>query len=304
MVGPASFHPFRSAARKAEYLALYEARARAWPVACETRLLDTPAGQTFVRISGRPADPPLVLLHGARGNSLMWVPNIAALSAHYRACALDTVGETGLSASRGRVSRPEQLVVWLHEVLAELAPERPVRLVGMSYGGWLASQYALRFPARVCKLVLLSPAATVLPVSIAMLARAMLTLLPGITFRRRFYDWLLRDTVQSGPAGRALVDEAVADWAVAERCFRQLLMVPATVLDDRTLGGWKVPTLFLTGENEKIYSARKAIQRLERVAPQIKTGVVPGAGHDLWVVQAEAVTRAMLDFLAGSGNCE
>jgi pimeloyl-ACP methyl ester carboxylesterase len=297
-VNTASFHPFRSASSKAEYQALYADRAREWPVASETRLLDTPSGQTFVRTSGHPANPPLVLLHGARGNSLMWIPNIAALSAHYRTYALDTIGETGLSVSRRRVTRPEQLVTWLQEALAELVPEGALNLVGMSYGGWLASQFALRFPTRVRRMVLLSPAATVLPVSPAMLVRALLTLLPGTTFRKSFYYWLLQDSVQSGAPGRARVDEAVSDWAVAERCFGQLLMVPATVLDDQTLRDWKVPTLFLDGENEKIYSAQKAVKRLARVAPQIRTGLIPSAGHDLWMVQAEAVTTAILDFLA------
>jgi pimeloyl-ACP methyl ester carboxylesterase len=179
-------------------------------------------------------------------------------------------------------------------------PDGRVHLIGMSFGGWLASQYALQFPARVHKLVLLSPAATVLPVSMAMVFRASFTLVPGITFRRQFYYWLLHNAVHSGPAGRAQVDEAIADWAVAERCFRQLLLMPATVLDDKTLSNWRVPTLYLVGENEKIYSAREAIARLQRVAPQIKTGLISGVGHDLWMVRATAVTSAMLDYLAES----
>ena len=72
-------YPFRSAGAKAEYLALYLERAKAWPVASETRLIETSSGQTFVRVSGRLTDPPLVLLHGIRGNSLMWVPNSVRL---------------------------------------------------------------------------------------------------------------------------------------------------------------------------------------------------------------------------------
>lgn len=291
-------HPFRSAACQAEYQALYEARARRWPVPCETRRLDTPAGQTCVRISGEPAAPPLVLLHGARGNSLMWIPNIAALAARYRTYAIDTIGETGLSVSRGRVTSTRQLVDWLDEVLAILIPDGPINLAGMSYGGWLASQYALRLPARVRRLVLLSPAATVQPVSGAMLARATLTLLPGTGFRRRFYFWLLHDSVESGPAGRAAVDEAVADWAVAERCITQLLLVGAQVLDDETLRRFPVPCLYLVGQNERIYSAPKALARLQRVAPQIKTVLIRGAGHDLWMVRPSEVNQAILDFLA------
>ncbi len=61
--------------------------------------------------------------------------------------------------------------------------------------------------------------------------------------------------------------------------------------------GMKVPALFLVGENEKIYSAQKAIQRLNKVAPHIETDIIPEAGHDLTIVQAEEVNRKVLEFL-------
>jgi len=53
-----------------------------------------------------------------------------------------------------------------------------------------------------------------------------------------------------------------------------------------------VPVLFLVGENEVIYaiSARQAVARLERVAPQIETEVFPNCGHDISIVQTERVS--------------
>ncbi|HJS19977.1 MAG TPA: alpha/beta hydrolase, partial [Anaerolineales bacterium] len=276
---------------------LYHERAKAWPVASGTRLIETPSGQTFCRISGRPADPPLVLLPGARSTSLTWIPNISALSTHYRTYALDSIYDIGLSVSRQKIKKPDDLVTWLDEVLAALVSKGSLRLMGLSYGGWLASLYALRFPERVQKLVILTPAATVLPVSLTLIFRALLTLLPFGNFRQKFYYWLLQDSVQSGETGQAFVDEAVADWSTAERCFRRLPMVPATVLEDEVLHGFKVPTLFLVGENEKVYSAQSAVSRLNRVAPQIKTGIIPQAGHDLWFIQASLVNKMILDFL-------
>jgi pimeloyl-ACP methyl ester carboxylesterase len=292
-----SFFPFRSAQAKAEYHALYEARAKRWPVALETKLLETPSAQTFIRISGQPTDPPLILLPGARGTSLTWIPNIAALSAHYRTYALDTIYDFGLSVRRGKVTKPEHLINWLDEVLTAIVPQGSVNLVGLSYGGWLASQYALRFPQRVHKLILISPAVTVLPVSFMLILRAILSTIPFTPFRRQFYYWLLNDTVQSGETGRFFVDEAVADWEVAERCFAPLPLINVTLLSDTALKDFKVSTLFLVGENEKIYSARKAVERLNRVAPQIKTEIIPNAGHDAWFVQAEVVNKEMLEFL-------
>ena len=181
-----SHHPFRSAQARAEYHALYMERAKAWPVKSETKLVETPSGQTHVRISGHPSNPPLFLLHGARGNALTWVPNITALSARYRTCALDSMNDTGLSVSRRKLTKAEDLVRWLDEVLAILSPDKPFCLAGLSYGGWMASLYALQFPERLRKVVLLAPAVTVLPVSLALILRGLLTLIPGTTFRKKF----------------------------------------------------------------------------------------------------------------------
>ena len=58
-----------------------------------------------------------------------------------------------------------------------------------------------------------------------------------------------------------------------------------------------MPTLYLVGENEKIYSAQEAVQRLKQVAPQIQTEVIPNAGHDLTMVQADMVNGKVVEFL-------
>jgi pimeloyl-ACP methyl ester carboxylesterase len=227
----------------------------------------------------------------------MWIPNIAALSAHYRTYALDTIGDLGLSVSRRNITKPDDYLNWLDEVLAVLVPEGRLSLAGMSFGGGLAAQYALCFPQCTHKVVLLAPAATVLPVSLALIFHALLTVIPRANFRKKFYYWLLNDIAQSGEAGRAWVDEVVADWEMAERCFEPLPTIPLPVIADEAWRGLGVPTLFLIGENEKMYSAQKAVRRLNRVAPQIKTEIIPRAGHDLWIVQAESVTRKMIEFL-------
>lgn len=54
---------------------------------------------------------------------------------------------------------------------------------------------------------------------------------------------------------------------------------------------------YLVGENEKIYSAKKAVQRLNTIAPHIKTEIILGAGHDLVSVQAGMVNEKVLEFL-------
>jgi pimeloyl-ACP methyl ester carboxylesterase len=297
-----SFYPFRSEPAKAEYEAFCQDRAKAWPVASETMLLDTASGQTFVRASGRITDPPLVLLPGARSGSLMWIHHIAALSAHFRTYALDVMDDVGLSVSRRGISKPEDYVNWLDEVFTVLVPEGPLSLMGISYGGWLAGQYALRFPSRVGKVVLLAPACTVLRTSFALVLRILLLSIPVPGFGGRIhrtFHWLFRDAVRSGGASRAQVEQAIADLQMADRLFALPRPPWPNVISDKAWQGFHVPCLFLVGEHEKIYSAQAAVRRLSRVAPQVKAEIIPGAGHDLTMVQADLVARKVLAFLGG-----
>jgi pimeloyl-ACP methyl ester carboxylesterase len=53
-------------------------------------------------------------------------------------------------------------------------------------------------------------------------------------------------------------------------------------------------------ENEKLYPAKQAVERLNTIAPQIRTEIIPGAGHDLTLVQAALVNKTVLDFLVNS----
>jgi pimeloyl-ACP methyl ester carboxylesterase len=292
-----AYHPFRSAAAKEQYLKLYEMRAQKWPVDSQTRFVDTPYGQTFVRISGPVDAPPLVLLHGAGGNSLQWIPNIEALARSYRVYAVDNIYDYGRSIYTQIIKNPDDYVNWLDALFSALELGNHIKLMGLSYGSWLTSQYALRFPDRLDKIVLLAPAGIVLPIRLEWMMRAVLCFVPHRYFTRSFMYWLLEDFAQKDEASRILLEKEVDAVFVSMRCFKPIRLVNPTVLEDAELKSIKVPALFLVGENEKIYSAQKAIQRLHKVAPQIKTEIFPDAGHDVTFVQAQIVNAKVLEFL-------
>jgi len=292
-----AYHPFRSAKAKERYLKLYDTRAKDWPIDSETRSVDTSYGQTFVRISGPVDAPPLVLLPGASSTSLMWMPNIEALSESYRTYAVDNIYDFGRSVFTRKFKVPDDFVHWLDELFSALELGNHINLMGLSYGGWITSQYALRFPNRLDKIVLLAPAATIAPFGPGFIKHGILTLVPHRNFLKNMMYWVLEDLVQKDEASRTLVEDWVDYMFLGSRCFKPKMLVSPTVLTDMELQSLKVPTLYLIGENEKIYSTQEAVQRLKKVAPHIKTEIIPDAGHDLTIVQAEMVNRKVLEFL-------
>jgi len=295
------FHPFRSREARDGYLTQYDLRARKWPVPSETRMVSTAFGQTFVRISGRESAPPLVLLHGGSNNSLMWIPNIKTLSEHFRTYAIDAIDDNGRSIQTRPLKSPEDLINWLGEVLDALGLESGINLLGVSYGGWLASQCALRIPKRLSKIVMVAPPLTVLPLSGGFAMRAILCLWPPRQyFTKRFLYWLFEDLARSGAAGRAALNDEAEFQSAAMQAFTPRRLVKPTLLTDSELKGITVPALYLVGEHEKLYSspAKEAVARLARVAPQIRAEIMPGAGHDVTIVRADLVNKKILEFLS------
>jgi pimeloyl-ACP methyl ester carboxylesterase len=297
-----AYHPFRSEQAKSEYLAHYDESAKHWPLPSESKLIEGAYGQTFVRITGPKDAPPLVLFHGAGSSSLMWNLNIEALSRNYRTYAVDSLINTGC-VGRSIYTKPirgaDDANQWLDELFNKLGLGDEINLLGASYGGWLASQYALYCPKHVRKLVLVAPAGTVLPFrGIYMLRAILLSIMPSRFMARNFLRWSFPDLLRKD---RRIVDTIADEILLSMRSLEPVNPGDSpklTALSDEELQRIDVPTLVLIGENETLYSAQEALARLQSVAPQIQSELIPNAGHDIFLVQLELITQKILAFLA------
>lgn len=296
-MAPVPYCQYRSEAAKDECFAwIDEHAAREWPPASESHTVLTSFGPTFTRITGPPHGAPLVLLPGAASCSLMWIPNIAAFSAAHRTFALDRIGDFGKSLCTRPLHDFADLSAWLLETLDALDLHDPVHLAGISYGGALAADFALRHPDRVRRLVLLAPGATVLSTNPALMLRLALAIFDRRRGLHSLMRWLFADAVRQQPAW---VDALLAQLDLHMRSTLRFAPMPR-VWSDADWSTLRVPTLFLVGEHERIYSPAKALHRLAHVAPGVTAELIPAAGHDLTLVAASAVNRRILAFLASA----
>ena len=289
------YHPFKSEQAKEEYLAYYDLRAKGWPIPSETKMVDTSFGQTFVRISGPGDGHPLVLLPGSVFNSLMWIPNIEALSKEYRTYAVDNIYDCGRSIYTRELTSPQDFVQWLDELFTALDLGNDIRMMGLSYGSWLTHQYALQYPQRLKKTVMLAHPAIV-RANLEFVFRFMLGFLSP-RHLNSFFHWILKDTAQKGERSLAFMDEIIGDVQLVTTCFKPKRTVVPKIVKDEGLSSLKVPALFLMGENEKTFPPQKAIKRIKKIASQAQTEIIQNAGHDLSMAQAELVNQKVLTFL-------
>lgn len=298
-----AYYPYRSEAARDYCFKYFASRAaREWPIVSEERMVATSYGSTFVRVSGPANAPPLVLLPGAASTSLMWAPNARALSAEYQTFAVDRTGEIGRSTCTRPLTSVNDLLTWLNELLEALGLQTGVNIAGLSYGGALAALYALHFPKRLNKVVLLAPGNTVLRVTAGFAARVFLALVANRKWVPSLVRWMFAVMVRQDPDW---AEATIERLSIAIRSL-QLRTVPIPpVFTDAEWRTFSVPTLFLVGEHEVIYSAEKAVRRLQQVAPTVTPEIVAGAGHDLTFVQAAIINQRILDFLKQqpAGEC-
>jgi pimeloyl-ACP methyl ester carboxylesterase len=298
---PREYHPFRSAASRDRYLARYDEEAESWPVASEIRMVDTDQGRTFVRISGPADGRPLVLLPGTWSPSRQWATLIGALSERYRTYAVDSLYDLGRSVSARPARGTADYMAWLDGLFDGLELPEGIELMGVTRGAWLAAEYALHAPCRLAKVVWLTPVGIARMLDVGGAAGAMLglsaSLAPSHITVGALYRWLMPDLAL---ADRPQLDRFVDETVFGLRCFDTSQvgssLGPRAFSDDE-LRSIRIPALYAAGELERMSSVPAAAARLNRVAPQIKTVVLPGAGHAVLSLQPDVVSRTVLEFL-------
>lgn len=105
------------------------------------------------------ANTPLVMLHGFAAGIAFWVMNLEDLSADRPLYAIDLPGFA--RSSRPNFSKDaqeiEQQFVDSIERWRELMNIPRMVLLGHSFGGFLASSYAMKYPDRIEHLILVDP---------------------------------------------------------------------------------------------------------------------------------------------------
>jgi pimeloyl-ACP methyl ester carboxylesterase len=255
-----------------------------WPVANEQLRIPTREGETFVIASGSESAPPLILLHGTAFNSVMWMGDIAAWAPYFRVYAVDIIGDAGLSAPARPAYDSDAHALWLDDVLSGLGI-RQTSFVGISLGGWIALDYAIRRPETMKSLVAIAPGGLA---SKNVLFWALPLLLLGRWGRKKMAEKI------SGPAP---ADPSPAEKAVGEFVASVLQnMRPRTKslpeFSDDSLKKLTMPMMAILGGKDVFLDSERAKARLESTVANLRIEFLPEARHSI-----TNQTQTILQFL-------
>ena len=257
----------------------------------------------LLRVSVRGQGPPLLLVMGLGGNIEMWDPLERALEGRgIQTIAYDASG-TGHSPTRLVPQRMGGLARQAAHLLDALGhPQADV--LGVSFGGAVAQELALRHPHRVRRLVLASTTCGLggvpgHPLAVSLLATPLRYYSP--TFLRLFAGVLYGPTVTArDELLRAQIEARHARPPTAWGYASQI--VAATGWTSRPwLGRIAARTLVIGGDRDPIVPPRNARLLAGRI-PSARLELVAGAGHLLLLDQPELCAELISGFLADEGE--
>jgi pimeloyl-ACP methyl ester carboxylesterase len=277
--------------------------------------------QRWVRVEDRwtnvvslGSGPPVVFVHGLGGSWQNWLENLVPVAeAGYQAVAMDLpgFGRSEMTAEKISISGYGRFV----DALCDELGLGPVCIVGNSMGGFTGAEVAIKYPARVEQLVLVSAAG----ISIEHQRNDALM---GALYRterlgKLVATWIAArsDTLARRPGTRRALLRFIA--AHPERLDARLVAeqvrgtgTPGFLPAVDALTSYPIrerlpeiacPTLIVWGTEDRLVPVRDA-DVFEELIPDARKVVFEDTGHVAMMEQPERFNRLLLDFLAEKPN--
>lgn len=215
----------------------------------------------------------LVFVHGFGGRATQWQKQLIFFSGENRVIALDARGH-GRSDAPNSSYTMDEIQADLDAALDRLRVADRFVLIGHSFGGAIASEYAVRHPERLDKLVLISTAGEF-----------------------SIYPW-----------ARFLLRLPVSVLKPVRRMVRRSLSAPPHVLKafhNNNLSKWngwdlfgniQTPTLVITGHRDAVFP-HAVFDEVPKRIPGAQHVEIPVSAHMVMLERADAANRAIARFV-------
>lgn len=220
--------------------------------------------------------PPVILLHGLDASWRWWIPTLRRLAPHFRCFALDfSPFDRWRERSRVGLGRSGVFIAaWLTALGLDHS-----HVLAHSMGGYSACQFAITYPTRVDRLVLVAPA--VLETQAIIGSRAAGSAPRSWTLAPNFLPVLIGDSFRTGPLR----------WL---RSAAELREAPALALNQIA-----APTLLIWGDRDPLVPASRGPRVQQQIAGS-RLLVLPGARHVPMYERPHECNGAIDRFLHGA----
>ena len=275
---------FKSASGLKEIYRQYEVDLAQWPVPYQERILESDFGDTYCITCGDATKPALVMIHGLGANAMSFVDTIEQLSKDYRLYLLDFPGGAGRSVPSVQMLKERNVAGWLTETIAQLE-HRKVTLLGVSFGSWVAVEYALTRPKQLARLILCAPPALAGKAKLKFSTLVKMILL-GLNKNRANMEKLCR--LLSAPGNQP--GQALVTWIYNGLNYTYSFKESGFTLKKSHTRAIKVPITFILGEHDILCDPISLPDHF----PNAGITLIADAGHMVVIEQSRLFNRAII----------
>ena len=249
--------------------------------------------------------PTLVLIHGNPGDGQDFTfSSVGLLCGEYRIVAVDRTGHGKSERLGGKAATLDYQAGLLHQALQQIGVTKPI-LVGHSWGGAMALEYALKYEDSVSGLVLLAPAAYEdkdvhkfmrVVTSVPLVGDASLWIGKSL-FGRHVLKQELAHAFSPEPVPNEYLKMTASSWLTMGH-------IKAYLQDEWTLNASlktlsqrytqiHVPVVIVTGDQDKIVPVKENAYRLKTAIPQAQLIELKSVGHEIPQAHPEVIVEAM-----------
>ena len=238
---------------------------------------------------------PVLMINGLTYPSYMWHRTRPALNARFRTVAFDNRGIGQSEVPPGPYPIP--LMASDAAAVLDAAGIESAHVLGYSMGGMIAQEFALKYPKRVCSLVL---AATHAGGPEAVRAEPKVReILSSVELTPDQASEAIQPFIYDPRTPQQRIDE---DMAIRRKWFPtpegRLAQLQGILTFDayNRIAQIAVPTLVIHGEGDKLVPTENGRMLAQRI-PGAKLVILNHASHIFWTDQTDAAHRAVMEFL-------
>ncbi|MGR9085811.1 MAG: alpha/beta fold hydrolase [Gammaproteobacteria bacterium] len=244
---------------------------------------------------GDPHSDPLIILHGFFASSRNWRSIADKLSGRFHVYVPD-LRNHGASPHHPWMDYPSMAADVLRFVDRHELAE--VSLLGHSMGGKTAMWFALNYPVRITKLVIVDIAPVSYSHSFDQIIGALKSLpLPEMRTRKQAEEWLAESISERSYRQFLLQNLILFDgqyqWRIDLDIFQRMAPHIVAFPDTERMNPFTGKSLFIAGENSDFVK----MEDIRPLFPEAELTRVPDAGHWLHVQQPEMFIEKVGNFL-------
>ncbi|MGC2237785.1 MAG: alpha/beta hydrolase [Pyrinomonadaceae bacterium] len=248
------------------------------------------------------AGEPLVLIPGFASGAWTWFRQIEELSKRFRIITFDPRGVANSKIADGEAVSLETIAGDIAALLDELNIEK-ANVLGASFGGFAAQEFALAFPERLNKLVLactsFGGANHVPPAWEVLMAFASTE---AMNSSERIRKFMIPAFTPEFRTENAEIVEKVCKLReqniVPENVYLAQLQSATTFDAEKRAAGIKAETLVLTGDADAVVPPQNSYNLAEAI-PNATLKVIEGGSHMFFIEKANEFNRIVSQFVLG-----